>query len=271
MKKTGPYVGVTGFMKLSEVISCNNVFHQEIKRCGEPVFGELKFMVGILVSSKTLVGGTNKWANRYPKIETIPELTSVKGSHLLYTIHYNTDDSSTIDEQVDQVMKIAPLSIDAIQLNIKWVNHVKLQRIKRKYPDLRVILQIGSGALAEVDEPGEIFLGDALKGYDGFADDFLVDPSGGKGEPVDVWRAFACIADDEVPHQMQPGIAGGFCSENVHKIRGLMRRLHRPISIDAEGQLRTQEELGGHLVLEKAHNYIINGVRFIGDAIVNYE
>lgn len=278
MKKIGPYVGITGFMHLREVVVCNNAFREATAVAAEHVAKNLKFMVGVLVSSKTLAGGTNRWPNRYPPMARIPEIISMKHEeHLLHTIHYNTDDAGTIDEQVDQVMAIAPKSIDAIQLNIRWVSPVKMQRVRRKYPDLRIILQIGSGALADVDEPGEIFLGEALRAYEGVADDFLVDPSGGKGEPLNVWRTFACIADDEIPQSMQPNIAGGFNGDNVFEARGLMRRLRRPVGIDAEGRLRTRlrtpmtgpedADGGDHLDLVEATYYLQKGVALVGGAI----
>lgn len=267
MKKMGPYVGVTGFMYLAEVVACNNVFSEATRLAGEHVVAGLKFMVGVLVSSKTLAGGVNRWPNRYPTIGSIPKIISIKHEpHLLYTIHYNTDDASTIDEQIDQVIGISPSSIDGIQLNIRWANPIKLQRLKRKYPDLRIILQIGAGALADVHEPGEIFLGEALRSYEGAIDDFLVDPSGGRGEPLDVWHAFACVADDEIPHSMQPNIAGGFSAENVHKARGLMRRLKRPVGLDAEGRLRTS--IGDHLDVEEASRYIREAVALVGSMML---
>lgn len=109
-KKTGSYVGITGFMSLAEVVHCNGVFcrakagtHWMLRKDSG-----LKFMAGILVSSKTLAGGTNKYPNRYPSIRHVPEILSFDQPHLLRTIHYNTDDVSTIDDQVDQVMAIAP-------------------------------------------------------------------------------------------------------------------------------------------------------------------
>ncbi len=268
MKKTGPYVGITGFMSLTEVVACSNVFREAAQTAGEYVTANLKFMIGVLVSSKTLTGGTNKWPGRYPTMARIPGIISMKyQDHLLYTIHYNTDDPITIDEQVDQVINIAPSSINAIQLNIRWVNPVKLQRVKRKYPDLRIILQIGAGALADVGELGEIFLGDALRAYEDVADDFLVDPSGGKGEPIDVWRAFACIADDEIPSKMQPNIAGGFNADSVPMARGLMRRLKRPVGLDAEGRLRNSDD---SMNLEEAARYLKGGVALIGGVMVQY-
>ena len=268
MKKIGPYVGITGFTSLGEVVACNNAFREAAQAAGEYVAANLKFMVGVLISSKTLNGGTNKWPCRYPPVANIPEIISMKyESHLLHTIHYNTDDPMTVDEQIDQIMGISPSSINALQLNIRWANPVKLQRVKRRYPDLRIILQIGAGALADVDEPGEIFLGEALRAYEGVTDDFLVDPSGGRGEPLDVWRAFACVADDEIPPGMQPNIAGGFSAENVHRARGLMRRLKRPVGLDAEGRLRTP---GDNLDIAAATNYLREGIALVGGAMIRY-
>ncbi len=262
MKKTGPYIGITGFMALSEVVTCDNVFCEALQGLKTPTASELKFMVGVLLSSKTLAGVTNRWTDRYPLVSKIPEIISANREHLLYTIHYNTDDAETIDEQVDAIMGISA-RIDAIQFNIKWASHVKLQRVRRKYPDLRIILQVGAGALSEVNEPGDTHLGEALKAYEGVGDDYLVDPSGGVGKELDIWHAFACISDDEIPTSMQPGAAGGRNAENLLPLRGLMRRLKRPVNIDAESRLRTSTPTGGHLIMQEAVRFIQNGVPII--------
>ena len=265
MKKTGPYVGVTGFMTLSELVQCDNAFCEAVNaRKSVVVVEELKFMAGILVSSKTLAGATNKWPNRYPPVGQVAEITSLKRRNILHTIHYNTDDAATIDEQVDEVMKLAPGGTDAIQLNIRWANPVRLQRVKRKYPDLRIILQVGTGALSDVDETADIFTGEALRAYEGVIDDYLIDPSGGVGKDIDIWRAFACMADDDIPASINPGVAGGRDATNVHHFKGLMRRLKRPVNIDAEGRLRTPKndvDGGDHLHIDAA------GVDLLADAM----
>ncbi|MFZ2167778.1 MAG: hypothetical protein WAV50_02820 [Minisyncoccia bacterium] len=271
-KKIGPYVGVTGFMTLGELVACDNTFREAAHAQGEHVAKNLKFMAGILMSAKTLAGEANSWLHRYPPIDRIPELLSLNSEHLLRTIHYNTKDASTIDEQVDQLMSIAPGEIDAIQLNIRWVNPVKMQRVRRKYPDLRIILQIGAGALEDVAEPGEIFMGEALGAYRDVVDDFLVDPSGGNSLELNIWHAFACIADSEIPSGMQPGVAGGREASNVHELKGLMRRLG-PINIDAEGRLRTPKGIGessDQLSVPATTKYIKAGVALVGDAMKHW-
>lgn len=281
MKKIGAYAGLTGITSSREARMCSHIFQSAVACVGRYVAENLNFMQGVLVSSKTLVGGTNKWPNRYPPIDSIPDIFSMDWPRVLRTIHYNTDDPSTLVEQVHQVIDIAPSSIDALQLNMRWPSPIMLQRINRNHPHLRIILQIGASALADVDEPGEIFLGKALKDYEGVVDDFLVDPSGGKGEPLDIWRAFACLADDQIPASMRSGWAGGFRADNVYKTRGPMRRLKRPVNIDAEGGVRTPKvihtdqkegaDLGDHLDLQKASAYLGKAVAFVGEAMMCYE
>lgn len=276
MKKSGPYIGITGFTSLAEVVACNNTFCDEVVVARGAVPTNLKFMVGILVSSKTLAGLTNRWPNRYPSVKEVSEILSLRLPHLLRTIHYNTDDPATLDEQVDQIMSIAPLDIDALQLNIRWASHVRLQKVKRKYPDLRIILQVGAGALADVDEPGEIYLGEALRAYDGVADDFLVDPSGGKGEAIDIWKAFACLADNEIPGSILPGVAGGRNADNIRELKGLIRRLGRPVNFDAERRLRTPGvprivgDTEDRLDLNEAARYISASVVLVAECWKSY-
>lgn len=268
-RKSGPYIGITGFMTLAEVVQCNSAFcdarngiHWMLKSDDG-----LKFMVGVLVSSKTLTGGTNKYPNRYPPIARVPEVVSLDQPHLLRTIHYNTDDATTIDDQVDQLMGIAPEAIDAIQLNIRWASPIKLQRVKRKYPDLRIILQIGAGALSDVTEPEDIYIGSALRAYDGVADDFLVDPSGGKGKELDIWHAFACLSDHDIPTWMRPGAAGGRNADNVREFKGLMRRYRGLVNLDAEGRLRTPRigDHGDHLDVSESIRYLYAGVSLMNE------
>ena len=261
MKKIGPYAGITGITTLGELVHSNNTFFEATKNIHKMLKGEggLKFMAGILVSSKTLSGGTNKYPNRYPPIARVPEICSLDMPHLLRTIHYNTDDPSTLNEQFDQLMGVAPGTIDAVQLNIRWASPVKLQRFRRKYPHVRIILQIGAGALTEVTEPEDIYVGSALRAYDGVVDDFLIDPSGGKGDPLDVWRAFACLADRDIPPSMRAGAAGGRNADNVRELKGLMRRYGAIVNMDAEGRLRTPRvgDEGDLLDLKEADRFII--------------
>lgn len=271
-KKLGSYVGITGFMTLAEVVRCSQAFAQaKQKNGGPPLFWGmyLRFMVGVLVSAKTLAGGINKYPNRYPPIGRVPEIFSFDQEHILRTIHYNTDDASTLDEQVDQLMTVVPGTIDAIQLNIRWANPVKMQKIARKYPDLRIILQIGEGALADVTEPEDIYIGQALRSYGGVVTDFLVDPSGGTGKGLDVWKAFACLADGNIPANMRPGAAGGRDADNICEFKGLMRRLGYLINIDAEGRMRTPRvgDDGDHLDVDKAVRFLDASIELLSETI----
>jgi len=263
-------------MTLAEVVRCNAVFckaKEDIPSEGSRWMLKesdgLRFMAGVLVSSKTLAGGTNKYPNRYPPIGRIPEIFLPDDEHLLRTIHYNTDDAGTIDEQVDQLMAVAPGAIDALQLNIRWVSPVKLQRIHRNYRDLRLILQIGTGALADVTESEDIYVGSALQAYKDVATDFLVDPGGGRGDPtsLDIWKAFACLADSDIPAFMRPGVAGGRNADNVRELKGLMRRNRGLVNLDAEGRLRTPRvgDEGDHLDLDEAARFLTASVQLVNE------
>jgi hypothetical protein len=264
-KKTGTYIGVAGYKHLHEVVASDNFFRKAIEYHPSPIATELKLMIGILVSSKTLSGATNRWSNVYAPVSQIPELTTLNPNHLLYTVHYNTDDAVTVDEQIDQIMQLSS-TIDAIQLNISWVNPIKIQKVRRKYPNLRIILQIGLQALKDINTEGDIYLGDALRAYAGdiggeaIIDDFLIDQSEGNKRPIDVWRTFACIADVKIPTGIHAGVAGGLRGETVRELRGLIRRLQRPLNMDAQGGVRDDAEAGGNMVLEKVNRYIWAGV-----------
>jgi hypothetical protein len=282
MAKTGPYVGLTGITTLAEYVACDRAFYEATKALGEYVYNalDLKFMGGILVSEKTLYGGKNKWRNRYPPIERLPEILSLDRPYLMHTIHYNTDTELALFDQVCEVIERAkPSSVHALQLNVRWAKISTLHRIRRYFPDLRIILQVGAGALSDVQEHEDMYLGDVLRSYDGLIDDFLVDPSGGKGEELDVWRAFACIADDEIPRSMRPGMAGGFDAATVPRAKGVMRRLKRPVNLDAEGKVRTPKDettepgviLGDYLDIPKSQQYIAAAVQVAASTVPRQE
>jgi phosphoribosylanthranilate isomerase len=129
--------------------------------------------------------------------------------------------------------------LNGIQLNgvFGTITPEVLAGIRAKYPRLEIILQIHQKALDSMLVK-EIIA--KLKDFDELVDCVLIDPSGGRGEEMDVAHA-GILGNLILNHTLiSVGFAGGLKGDNVGRIVGeLRRRLGTSnFSIDAEGGLR---------------------------------
>ena len=224
-KKTGPYVGVTGFMSNTEVTEALAMVPQGSAR---------RLMVGVLMSSKTLAGQTNKWPGRYPKKEAVADIF-VDDPRALNLIHYNTDNPNNLCTELRQIVELAGPHLDGFQLNVKWPNPSQIYLFAEAFPQIYLLLQVGSGAMAEVETMDRFR--EAVGWYLPCIDSILIDPSGGKGEPLNASKGaeyFRAVDD----YQLTLGIAGGLGPDTLNLLDPLIPEFPN-VSIDAEGRLRT--------------------------------
>lgn len=226
-KKTGSYIGVTGFMSRTEVEEARSIIPQE---------ADHRLMAGYLMSSKTLAGQQNKWPGRYPKKEAIPGLL-VDDERVLNLIHYSTDNPGTLCSQLIEITELAGPNLDGFQLNMIWPRISELEDYRATYPDKFIVLQIGRRAMAQVRLLDfELSVG----AYLNVIDAILIDASGGKGESLNV----AMVADylwEVIRLDIGIGAAGGLGPRTLNLIEPLIQQFGRRLSIDAEGQLRTPQ------------------------------
>lgn len=227
------YAGVTGFMHADEIEHAGRSFDAP-RGC--------YLMAGVLMSSKTLKGEANKWPGRFPKREDVANI--FRNYDPVYnTVHYNTDDGSTLDLQLEQVMEYAGPNLHGFQINHPWPNPVLLERFRQKYPQLSLILQVGHRALAEVDNSGANLARTLDHHYSGIVQYVLLDPSGGLGKELDPEKMeeyLARIYDRGIP-PFGVGIAGGLCRANAFKILSPFFKKYARLSVDAEGKLRSPQ------------------------------
>jgi hypothetical protein len=247
------YVGITGFVSREEVdfaLSC--------------LPAGLTLMCGVLASSKTLCGHTNKYPQRYPKAEDIAAIFS-DDPRCLNLVHVATDSTPS---EVDG--RLIPPFIDmlrgqraggplyhGVQINCLRppIKRSDLVSFVDAFPKARVVLQIGPRWLAaKLNKP---FLS-GTGGVSSLASDILLDVSGGRGTALDAAKAAGMVRAlrRELVHwglNCRIGIAGGLCAEALPTIAPLVRE--HGLSIDAEGRLRDGDE-GGVLNLDKARAYL---------------
>jgi hypothetical protein len=194
-----PYIGVTGFMSRAEVDAVLEVVPSDADRL---------LMVGVLVSSKTMLSTPNKWPNRYPSADKIAGIFS---DHplALNLAHFNTKDPNELFDQMMEVTELGGENFHGFQLNIKWPDPHTLWRYKQKYPEKIIVLQCGETALESVCfDP--IVLASVAGNYKDTCEYLLVDPSGGLGKPLNSLKSLAYLHHLNLKVSgMGFGIAGG--------------------------------------------------------------
>ncbi len=258
-KKAGPYIGVTGFMSREEVSQALTAVSRETA---------YRLMVGVLMSSKTLAGQTNKWPGRYPKKESVADIF-IDDPRALNLIHYNTDTPEMLASEVGQIVELAGPHLDGFQFNVKWPDHpLQLKAVREMFPDLYLLLQIGGRAMEEILSFGRYPM-ELLKTMVGWylphIDAILIDPRGGKGELLNTAKGAEWLRAARELSGIEVGISGGLGSVTTHLIEPLAKKFPR-LNIDAEGQLRTPKPedaldmkavegyiVLAHLVLEGHH------------------
>lgn len=250
-KKTGPYIGVTGFMSRDEVLQALTFVSRETA---------YRLMVGALMSSKTLAGRPNKWPGRYPTREAIADIF-VDDPRALNLIHYNTDNPAMLASEVRQIVALAGPNLDGFQFNVAWPAPSQIEQIREMYPDLYLLLQIGDRAMREVSLPDKdmsdmsmAIFKEALGCYIPHIDAILIDSSGGTGELLDVVEGAKWLRAAK-GFGLEMGIAGGLGPITTHLIEPLAKEFPK-LNIDAEGRLRTPQP-DDALNMHRVHDHIV--------------
>lgn len=262
-KKTGPYIGVTGFTRQSEVkFALESVPHNNAHR----------LMVGVLMSSKTLRGEQNKWPNRYPRKEDVAGIF-VDDPRALNLVHYSTDDRTTLANQLQEIEGLAGEAFDGFQLNVPWPPIEEIRKYRENSPNAFIVLQIGGRAIGGVDTIEEFV--EKVQMYRELVDAVLIDQSGGEGKPLDINHSLYLLRstrDGLIDNTVSLGIAGGFEPDTLHRLHSIVREFPT-ISIDAEGKLRDRED---RINLARVRVYledgliILSGKELPGTRLYNY-
>lgn len=237
-----PYIGITGFMKSEEVRAILSTLPQPPVR---------NLMVGVLASWKTLHGIPNKHPHLFPEVNKMRDIF-LSHPNALNLIHYSTDNPETLYGQLVRLQKLGGLKLHGFQLNMAWPNVNQLNLFRERWPYSRIVLQIGSEAVALMDN-SPITVSRKLDDYGGLITDILFDPSGGRGKPFNTARALLFLGEiaKRNPY-LGLGVAGGLSSSNLRLVEPLLPNFPN-LSIDAQVRLRNQ---AGNMDLEKATAYV---------------
>ncbi len=249
-----PYIGITDVPSSEWLFERLTVFQEEGDR-------EIPHQLhaGVMMSRKSLHGIATKYDAVWPKNHDIVRIFSMHHADVLNVLHYaDYDGLTTIDDLVNAV-RYGGHNLDAVQLDMPWPNLELVAALKKKHPEVRLILQVGSRALGQIgDEPKPLI--ERVQDYAGWIDDVLLDKSGGEGRPMDaeVLRPFVEVLHKSMP-RLGLTVAGGLGPDTLHLVAPLVRDFPM-LSIDAQGQLRSGGSSKQPIETERADAYLRGAV-----------
>ena len=230
-----PYIGITGFMKASEVSAVLD---------SVPAGGERMVMVGVLASSETIRGVKNSRPRRYPKPSRIGKIFQLH-PRVLNLIHFNTKTKNpeAIYEEMARARNLAGAHCHGFQLNIAWPGTDVLMRVLGEMPKSTIIvLQVGARAFDMIGNSPKRLADKIESEYGGLIHYVLMDASGGKGLALDaeVLRPYLrALAVKRLPIGL--GVAGGLSPVTLDLVQPLVDEFPE-LSLDAEGKLRDEND-----------------------------
>lgn len=249
-----PYIGVTGFTSRDSV--------ELIERTLPEGHSHL-LMVGVLANVKTLQGLSNtRFPARTPEVIDIDKIFT-DNPRCLNLIHYNTNDQTTLKEQLIRLHILGGAHLHGFQLNMVWPDpkviawvhtHLGQKAPSSSQSRAKIVLQVGNGAMRKIAHDPRA-LAKRVGEYHHNIDYVLLDPSGGRGVPFDPVQARELLLALREAHGswLGLGIAGGLGPDSLHLIDALITEFP-DLSIDCEGQIRNIED--DSLNLERTTQYV---------------
>jgi len=231
--KQKPYIGVTGVTTKEEVKSAVEAFAE----AGFSMASSHIPSLGYLVSYKTLNAMPHD-NRRYPLFIDLPILLNAAGNNVQTMIHYNSREMDTLADQVSKIFQgIYDQGLcKAMQLNIVWPDDNQVEKIRKRFPDMKIVLQLSDRAM--YDKSIETICSKVTL-YKGLADYVLIDPSGGRSKEFLMSNSLE-IYYGLIEYGFTIGFAGGFTGGNVKEKLKMLKEMigTNEFSIDAEGGLR---------------------------------
>ena len=261
-----PYISVSGVTDANALLetfyygtpALDVVWPEGVAFSGAPTFTSHGHLLafGVLVSRKTLYGPGNKYPNRYPTMDAAWRGVAPYGA--VTFVHYSQDTDEHLGSAlIDAVNRVesSGAEVAGVQVNVHMPRRAELEAFARRYPDKRIILQLGPMIWRGQFPPETVCT--ALLQYGWIVTDVLLDGSAGTGKDLDLLATARYVAalDHFAPH-LGIGIAGGLCEEKLTGDVERFLQVYRRLSVDAEGAIRDGAEGGGRLVYDKARRFV---------------
>jgi hypothetical protein len=248
-----PYIGICDFTDQKQSEAMLKLF--------PPNFSH-DLMVGVMMSRKTLFGQPTKWADVFPKKETIKDIF-IDDPRAFNTIHYadyetGQDRDWSLRLTLEPVVEYGGSYLRAIQLDMIWPDVGELKRHRRSCA-IPIILQVGADAMKLCgDDP--LRVRDKLAEYGDTIDYVLFDKSMGRGKGMDaaLLAQYVGVLVSDLPHLM-PAVGGGLGPDTMHLGAPLISAF-RQLSIDAQGQMRSSGDIMHPIEWDRAARYLSRSV-----------
>lgn len=260
MTKLRPYVGVAGFMSSAEIMAAIETLPQNPTH---------SLAIGILASAKTIVGQTNKYPTRYPRIVDLGQIVGpaqriarMNDMPVEFILHFAVDDEDSFHIQMERAVDVVEdCEFDGIQINAsphvitKLPLWIALDAVKMATPRMkRVIMQLRP---PRDNEPRLDLIGAGIRlANSDVATDILIDASAGAGIPLNVTTASIMIAGIRAAmadrYSVGIGVAGGLTASTLGGVGGLME-VHGPLSFDVESGVRDDQD---HMDVAELRSYL---------------
>ena len=229
-----PYIGVTDFETGDQAREIANLYQQIHSNYLNT--DHRKLMVGVMMSYKTLHNIPSKWSNVWVKKEDV-SYVFVLHPYVYNTLHYADYDGHTTLNDLKRVVGYGGPTMHSLQLDMIWPNVKLVTEFRNLYPNIEVILQVGSNALLQIEDNPQKFVMRLLE-YSDTLDYVLLDKSMGQGKSMDANILYPFV-NAIVSRGLNIGVAvaGGIGPHTLHLVLPLA--VDFPfISIDTQGQQR---------------------------------
>jgi hypothetical protein len=254
-----PYIGICDFESGQQAQTMARLLTNE----SHPLSTRL-LMVGVMISRKILNGIETKWSTVWPPKE---KLASIFGNfpRVFNTLHYADYDGIDVWRNLLTAARFGGVNLDALQLDMIWPNIEDLYLFRDARPNLKIVLQISSRALAAVDDD-PIKLCRRLEEYAGTLDYILLDKSMGRGLGLDAATLLPYLREvhTRIP-DLALAVAGGLGPNTLHLIEPIVREFP-DISIDAQSQLRGSGNAMDPIDWGRAALYLQRAVKLFSEA-----
>lgn len=226
-KKTGPYIGVAGFMTPEEVTDALRWVRRGSDR---------RLMVGVLMDPRTLAGQANERPARYPKREAVSGIFP-NDPRTLNLVHYRTgsDHPDPLSVQLEEITELAGPNLDGIQIIMPRPPVSELRAYAQAHPDMVLVLQISSRTLAQMSSATQF--AEIVGQYIPVIDAVLLDPNDGRVMPFNSGMAAECLRAVGEHAVLGIGIKGDFGPDSLHVFDPLIPEFPH-LSVDVEEWLR---------------------------------
>lgn len=254
-----PYIGITDFTCFDQVEDMLRVFkkHSELD-CNRILH------VGVMMSRKTLLGQETKWAEVFPKKESIKDIFfSSETFNCLHYADYDEVPDPNLAQHLIEAVSYGGENIHALQLDIPWPDAGAIAYAKKKFgKPIEIIIQVGGNSFEKIqDDPSRLI--EYLLCYYGITERVLLDKSMGKGKPLDAHYLLPFM--DQIQERLirlKMVVAGGLGPNSLHLLLPIVEK-YPCVSIDAQGKLRPSGDAKDPIDWNLAREYLIKALQIL--------